>query len=93
VLSGDILLGSVGCYLTLTFTAAALAKLRTWRGSALSVIRERVLPARLAVPTVVTVALTELTLSTLVMLGEARAATGFAIVGLFACFGGYRLAR
>lgn len=88
----SILLGAAGCYLALTFTSAALAKLRTWRGSTLTVIREQVFPAKLGVAVVVVLALVELTLSTSVMLGWARVATGYAVAGLCAAFGLYRLA-
>lgn len=92
MLTESVLFGAVGCYLTLTFTAAALAKLRTWRGSTLTVIRERVFPARLGLAVVVTISLVELSLATLVMLGLARVVTGYAVAGVSAGFGGYRLA-
>jgi hypothetical protein len=88
----DLLSGTAGCYLTLTLSSAALAKLRTWRGSALSVARERVFPARAAVAVVVAVSAVELALATAIVAGANPVMAGLATAGVFTCFCAYRLA-
>jgi hypothetical protein len=80
------------CYLILTLSATALAKLRRWRTTSIALIRESVVPAVLAPSVVIGVALMELTLSTLLLLEVEPVITGWAAISLLAIFGLYRLA-
>lgn len=80
------------CYITVTLTATSLAKLRTWRASSRSVIREQVIPRYLAAATVLGISAVELVLATTLMLWPARALPSWTAGCLFFCFGSYRLA-
>lgn len=80
------------CYLIFTLTATSLAKLRRWRSSSLSMMREQVIPVRAAVAVTVAAALTELTLSTLLTIEADTLLTGLATGLLLLVFGFYRLA-
>jgi hypothetical protein len=78
-------------YLIATLSATALAKLKSWRVSSVSVLREGVIPPRAATAVTVAVAAVEFLLATLFMLGTDPAVTGFAATGLFLAFCGYQL--
>jgi hypothetical protein len=78
-------------YLIVTLATAALAKLKSWRASAVSVLRESVIPPRAATAVVLAVAAVELSLATLFMLGAEPTGAGFAAMGLFLSFCGYQL--
>lgn len=78
------------CYLIFTLTATSLAKLQRWRGSSLALIREQVIPIRVAPGVIIGVALIELVLSTLIMLRVFPVAVGIAAAILFTLFGSYR---
>jgi hypothetical protein len=88
----QILHQGCACYLIFTLTATSLAKLRRWRSSSLSMMREQVIPIRAAVGVTIAAALLELALSTLLMLEETPLLTGLATSILFLAFGFYRLA-
>jgi hypothetical protein len=92
VVATQVLHELCACYLILTLTATSLAKLRRWRSSSLSVMREQVIPLRAAVVVTIAVALLELTLSTLLVLEIHPLLTGCITVSLFFAFGCYRLA-
>jgi len=81
----------VAAYLIATLATAALAKLKSWPASAVSVMRETVIPPRAAATAVLVTAATELLLATLFMLGTGSAAAGFTAVGLFLGFCVYQL--
>jgi hypothetical protein len=81
----------IAAYLIATLATTALAKLKNWRASSVSVIRESVIPPRAAGVAVVAVAAVELLLATLFMLGIESAVAGFAGMGLFLAFCGYQL--
>jgi hypothetical protein len=80
------------CYLIFTLAATSLAKLRRWRSSSLSVMREQVIPLPAAIAVTIAAALLELALSTLIMLDAYPVPTGLATCSLFLVFGCYRLA-
>ena len=79
-------------YLIATLSATSLAKLKNWRIASVGILRERVVPRRAAPAIIITVAVTELVLATLLMLGAEPRATGFAAAGLFLAFCGYQMA-
>lgn len=81
----------VAAYLIATLATAALAKLKSWRASSVSVLRESVVPPRAATPVVLAVAAAELLLATFLMLGVESVAAGWAAAGLFLAFCGYQL--
>jgi hypothetical protein len=81
----------IAAYLIVTLAATALAKLRNWRASSVSVMREGVIPPRAAGAVVIALAAVELLLATLFMLGIQSTVTGFAGTGLFLAFCGYQL--
>jgi hypothetical protein len=58
-----ILRESAACYIILTLTATSLAKLVNWRTSATAVLREGLLPARLASFIVILVSAVEMSLA------------------------------
>lgn len=87
-----ILQESAACYIILTLMATSLAKMINWRASAIAVIREDVVPARIASVTVIFVTILELSLATFLFLGIARVLVSGAAVILFVSFGAYRLA-
>lgn len=80
------------CYLIFTLAATSLAKLRRWRSSSLSVMREQIIPVPAAIAVTIAVALLELVLSTLMMLEAYPLLTGLVTCSLFLVFGCYRLA-
>jgi Methylamine utilisation protein MauE len=82
----------LGFYLIVTLMATSLAKLRNWQTSAVGLQWEKVIPAFIAPTAIVVAAITELSLSTLLMLGVEPFLTGCATAGLFLLFGIYRLA-
>jgi len=81
----------IAAYLIATLAATGLAKLRNWRASSVSVMRENVIPPHAAGVVVLVVAAVELLLATLLMLGIESTAVGFAVMGLFLAFCGYQL--
>lgn len=78
-------------YLIVTLTATSLAKLRRWRATAIALIREAVIPVAVAPAVVITVALLELALSGLMVLGVEPFLTGLSAAIMFISFSGYRL--
>src|ERR1022692_1544236 len=81
----------IASYLIATLGATALAKFKNRRVSSVGILREKVIPARVAPAIIITVALAEFLLATLLMLGAEPVATGFAAAALFVLFAGYRL--
>lgn len=78
-------------YLIGTLSATALAKLRNWRATSVGLLREGVIPGRVAVAVTIAVAAAECLLATGFMLGTDPEVTGFAATGLFVAFCGYQL--
>lgn len=78
-------------YLIVTLGATALAKVKNWRIASVGIQRERVIPAGAASAVIIALAIAEFSLATLLMLGAAPVATGFATAALFVVFAGYRL--
>lgn len=87
----EIVRALVASYIVATLVATALAKLKNWRFSSISVTRESVIPSCASSAVVIAVAITELFLATLFMLGYESAVVGFAGTGLFLAFCGYQL--
>jgi hypothetical protein len=86
-----ILSAATEFYLVFTLVATSLAKLRRWRGSSLAIIRERVIPVGLAPVVIIGVAVAELAISTLIVLGSGAFTVGCVTVAMFGVFGAYRL--
>jgi len=80
------------CYLVFTLAATGLAKLSSWRIVATGVRLENVIPRRMALPIIIAVAITELTLSTFLATDFHPMISGAATAGLLFCFGGYKVA-
>jgi hypothetical protein len=78
-------------YLIVTLAATSLAKLYKWRTASLALLRETIVPVRLAPIVIAGVALVELSLSTLIMLGAERVPVGLATASIFLLFGVYRI--
>jgi hypothetical protein len=87
----EVLRALIAVYLVSTLTATALAKLRNWRGASVSVIRESVIPARVAGAAVIVIAIVELLLAILYMLGVESIVAGLAGMSLFLAFCCYQL--
>lgn len=81
----------IAAYLIATLAATALAKLKNWRASSVSVMRASVIPPRAAAAVIIVVVAMEFLLATLFMLGIEPAVAGFAGMGLFLAFGAYQL--
>jgi hypothetical protein len=75
-------------YLIGTLSATALAKLKNWRATSVGLLREGVIPGRVAVAVTIAVAAAECLLATGFMLGTDPEVTGFAAPGLFVAFCG-----
>ncbi len=87
----EILRTLIASYLIATLGATALAKLKNRQVTSVGILRESVIPARVAPAVTVTLAIAEFSLATLLMLGTEPVATGFAAAALFVLFAGYRL--
>jgi hypothetical protein len=79
-------------YLIVTLGSTSLAKFKSWRTTSAGILRESVVPVKVATAVVIIVAVIELSLATLLMLGVEPAATSIATAGLFLSFGAYRMA-
>jgi len=89
---GEIAYELIGLYLVVTLVATSLAKLKNWRMSALGVLWEKVISARLAAATIIVVSVVELSLAAGLTLGRTPFLAGYATAALFLSFGCYRLA-
>jgi len=78
-------------YLVATLSATGLAKLVNRSTASAGMAREGVLTAIIALPTVLAVAVTELSLAVLLMLGVYPGITAFGAARLFTLFAGYRI--
>ena len=81
----------IAFYLVVTLAATALAKLRRWKESSLTLSRQTFVSVTLAPVVITAVALSELLLSALLATGVKPVVTGSATAALLAAFGGYRL--
>jgi hypothetical protein len=79
-------------YLIVTLGSTSLAKLKNWRTTSAGILRERIIPGKVVPAVIITLAVAELSLATLLMLGIQPVATGIATAGLFLFFGAYRVA-
>ncbi|MFI7231125.1 MauE/DoxX family redox-associated membrane protein [Nonomuraea angiospora] len=80
-----------GCYLVVTLTATGLAKLRSWRRASTSVTLEGIIPRRMALPIIIAVSTTELTLATLFVTGWYPVVVGYVTACVFLSFGAYKI--
>lgn len=87
----DILRILVVSYLVATLAATGLAKLVNRETASAGMTREGVLRASIALPAILTVAITELSLAMLLALGTYPVITAFGAAGLFILFAGYRI--
>lgn len=87
----EILRTLIASYLIATLGATALAKFKRRQVTSAGILRESVIPARFIPAVTVTLAITEFSLATLLMLGVEPVPTGFAAATLFVLFAGYRL--
>lgn len=82
----------VTAYLIATLCASSLAKLKNFRVSYVGILRERVLPARVAAFVVAVVIICEFSLAVLLAINFMPGAVHDATAGLFIAFGCYRVA-
>jgi|SRR5450759_791032 hypothetical protein len=87
----EILRTLIASYLITTLGATALAKLKNRPVASAGMLREGVVPAKVTPAVIVTVAIAEFLLATLLMLGVEPVAASLAAAALFVLFAGYRL--
>ena len=87
----EILRILVVSYLVATLSATGLAKLVNRGTAAAGMIRESVLSSRIAMPVILAVAVTELSLAVLLVLGVYPEIIAFGTASLFILFSGYRI--